>query len=447
MPEEERSIVTDDEGYYDFSDLMPGTYLVCEQIPEGWVQTHPRLAALALLEDTETDELPEEWCYSVYITESGQHISEVDFGNYLDTQPVVSITTNPGDSTILSSITLTANILLDSGNEPVTITGWEQVGGDAFPGCSGTDSSVVTPSTPGTYTCKVTVTDLDGDTASATKTVVVNPEIIVDNLPTVLLIANSPAIGGTGVVYVTANTSFTITASLYSMGDPNYNYTFGGVCSGSIVGSPAATFVSNTLSLPVGTYTCSVTVADNDGDVAISSVPIVVSGVLGVGANIEETQEEEEQTEENNEPNVAGASTCETTYKLSGYVYDDKNGNEIIDEGETGLGNVEVTITANGFSETVFTNAEGYWKLDVCPGDYEVSVRNTDLPAGYSVSTEDEKQVDTSVNNQDVEGVNISATSSVPAFPWWIILLVLLAAMGGGGYYLYRRQNGELQMK
>jgi hypothetical protein len=154
--------------------------------------------------------------------------------------------------------------------------------------------------------------------------------------------------------------------------------------------------------------------------------------------------EEEEQT-----PSVAGASTsCETSYRLSGYVYDDSNSNGTLDDGETRLGSVEVTISSEGFEDTVFTNAEGYWELLVCPGEYDVTVANENLPSGYTVSAEGEKTLGVSVDDSDVAGVNISANSSLPAFPWWILLLILLVAMGTGGYYLYRRQGeGELKLR
>jgi len=100
---------------------------------------------------------------------------------------------------------------------------------------------------------------------------------IVDVLPTLVLFGNSPAVNSGGVINVTPGTPFTVTASQSVVGNANFNYTFGGVCSGSVNNTAATSFVSNTLTLTNGTYTCTASVTDQDGDISNASVTIVVS--------------------------------------------------------------------------------------------------------------------------------------------------------------------------
>jgi subtilisin family serine protease len=41
----EKSTTTDGDGYYEFKDLAPGTYVIAEVIQEGWTQTYPKVEA------------------------------------------------------------------------------------------------------------------------------------------------------------------------------------------------------------------------------------------------------------------------------------------------------------------------------------------------------------------------------------------------------------------
>ncbi|MBN1332083.1 hypothetical protein JW978_04375 [Candidatus Dojkabacteria bacterium] len=82
--------------------------------------------------------------------------------------PTVGISATPGTSTTEQAITLTANPA--GGNNPVTVTNWNC----NFTVANPTALSVTTPAAPGTYTCVVTVQDVDGDTATAIKSVTVN---------------------------------------------------------------------------------------------------------------------------------------------------------------------------------------------------------------------------------------------------------------------------------
>lgn len=111
-----------------------------------------------------------ELCDSVNVTVSSGTSS--GGGSSSNRVPTVDIIANPAVSVQLP-ITLTAQI--SGGNSPVTITEW--FGGN-FANCSGASENVVTPSTVGSYTCSVRVTDIDGDIATDTITVQV-----VDSTP------------------------------------------------------------------------------------------------------------------------------------------------------------------------------------------------------------------------------------------------------------------------
>lgn len=112
-------------------------------------------------------------CDSVNVTVSSGTSSGGGGGSSINRIPTVVIIANPAVSVQLP-ITLTAQIT--GGNNPVTITEW--FGGN-FENCTGTSESVITPSTVGTYTCSVRVSDIDGDTDTDTITVQVVDSIIV----------------------------------------------------------------------------------------------------------------------------------------------------------------------------------------------------------------------------------------------------------------------------
>lgn len=65
------------------------------------------------------------------------------------------------------------------GNAPVTYS-WSS---GNFAACTGTATSVTTPTTPGTYNCKVTITDTDGDSTSATITRTVTAPVVAAAVP------------------------------------------------------------------------------------------------------------------------------------------------------------------------------------------------------------------------------------------------------------------------
>ncbi len=357
--------------------------------------------------------------------------------------PSVSIATTPGDSTTLEAITMDANVL--GGNAPFTYT-WAD---GNFAGCTGNAEFVVTPATPGSYTCKVTVEDFDGDTATAEKTVVVNPAVITDLLPTVVLFGNSPATNNSGTVNVTAGSSFTITASLNNLGNPNYNFTFGGVCAGSVVNTGSSIFVSNAMNLTAGNYVCTVTVSDSDADVAVASVPVIVGSVLGVGNSGPQTPEPSEEEDDEQDILGSGVQTCDERFTLSGSVFDDINKNNTQESGEQGIAGVLVQVyyIENGDEVIVAeetTAADGSYEFEICPGNYNIRIDRNDIPDNFSVLGASDKEV--SITDDAVENFNFVLgvqDNGGNGFNWWILLLIIIVIGGGTGVYLYAGRRDE----
>jgi hypothetical protein len=350
--------------------------------------------------------------------------------------PTVQITTTPGDFTNELSITMSANISanVSAGNQIASYL-WSE---GNFANCAGTGTSVITPATPGSYTCKLTVTDIDGDSATALKTVAVT-----ENNPTVYLYSNEDTLPFDGIINVGAGTNFTVIASVVN-GDAPFTYAFREICQGT-------NSVSNTMNLTVGSYSCYVTVTDSNGDIAYASVPIVVSGGIGAGqvAGADDNASNEESTSptsypSNNTNSVKGEQTCSKTQNLSGTVFVDENDNDKRDENEKGTENVEITIydEDNEKVATTKTNSEGKWEVKLCPGDYRSEISKNTLPKDTKVK--DESTI-TSVVYSDLDTENVDfvlAEDKDFAFVWWWILVILIPVIGlGVVYYFIEKQK------
>ena len=69
------------DGYYEFPDLGPGTYFVCEASMVGWVQTYPNLAGGEVIDTCDDIAGNEPFGYA-FTTSSGTDLTGNDFGNF-----------------------------------------------------------------------------------------------------------------------------------------------------------------------------------------------------------------------------------------------------------------------------------------------------------------------------------------------------------------------------
>ncbi len=259
---------------------------------------------------------------------------------------------------------------------------------------------------------------------------------------------------------VNEGTTVTLTATVTDGNEP-YSGEWSGDCSG--------TETTTTVSDQPGTYNCTYTATDADGDTSSASVTVVVNEVTeptqtgetvtsGVGQVLgaeDETEEEteEEQTDETEEETgeVKGEQTCKDPKKMSGYVYVDKNNDGEKNDNEEGLEKVTVVVYyENDKGEKVVvketdTDKNGYWEVDICPGDYKVMVQEEDLPRNVEMPEEKVKGV--SVTDTD-EKVNIDygvkqKKSWLMANCLWIVLGVAAIAVAGLGFAYYRSKKEE----
>lgn len=73
--------------------------------------------------------------------------------------------------------------------------------------------------------------------------------------------------------------------------------------------------------------------------------------------------------------------------ELSGYVFDDANGNDIFDAGENPIPNVTVFVTDSRGTYTLVSDSNGYFETEVAEGTVTVAVddTDTDIPAGADI--------------------------------------------------------------
>lgn len=138
--------VTDVNGNYEFTDIAPGKYKVCEVMQTGWVQTYP---------------VKNNGCHPLTVKLSGSTFSNENFGNQQqgggETQPknpTITVTPGPCVATVLPTGTATVTItnpnnfsvdyLVDLGSQEQMITvGGGQTGQVTFTGLAAGTYSVV----------------------------------------------------------------------------------------------------------------------------------------------------------------------------------------------------------------------------------------------------------------------------------------------------------------
>lgn len=85
--EYESNTTTDENGYYEFTDLSPGEYTMCEELQDGWTQTYPDQG---------------DGCHEIELEDSDSE--DTNFGNNQDITPPVSVFVDPPNQhTVLNS--------------------------------------------------------------------------------------------------------------------------------------------------------------------------------------------------------------------------------------------------------------------------------------------------------------------------------------------------------
>ena len=160
--------------------------------------------------------------------------------------------------------------------------------------------------------------------------------------------------------------------------------------------------------------------------------------VLDTSSEVTEKEESSDEIKEDT-PEVLGEeeASCKVKKPLSGYVYVDKNNNDIKDKNEKVFENIKIKVTTkeNGKEEIVeelLTDVKGEWETTLCPGRYYITIDTTTIPKGYKLNGD--STIEVSVLDNDVDGVeqsfNLSETKSFIQKYWWVLLLIILLLTG-----------------
>ncbi len=259
-----------------------------------------------------------------------------------------------------------------------------------------------------------------------------NSTVIVNNLaPSVNLSANP----GTNVEEGTV----VILTAIGTGGNAPLTYAWSGACSGN----------NQTYNLPStpGTYTCQVRVTDSDGDSATSSITVTVNSTASddqTSSTTGTTNSTNNNESYTNQGEIDGDTdnftkkdikgevlglTCDKRIKLSGYVYIDKDDDNEFTEKDKSLKNTQINIYAyiDGQRELIIspiTDEEGYWEVNLCPGNYELKIDKESLKSNLKVKGESIKKINISSDSQG-ENLNI-ALKEVSGFNWLLCLVPIL---------------------
>jgi parallel beta-helix repeat protein len=306
--------------------------------------------------------------------------------------------------------------------------------------------------------CEDSLADGEGQCTNETVEIVVS-----NNIPTVEIIATDTEVleGDDPIVL----------SSTVTNGNPPLTYLWSGSCTGTA----AQTTFNPTAE---GEYTCTVTVTDADGDTSTDSVDITVGAVqavtdentdeeggdnndggsagefLGLGTGYELTGEAGEEEEEEgdgatDEEEVLGEDiiSCENPITLQGYLYLDKNKNDLMDEKEKGIADVNIRIyyiyKGNEITiDEITTDENGYWQTEVCPTEYFLEVNKEDLPKNLSV--QEVLSLTISEDSDDPTQFNISAIDTRNFWQkYWYLILIGTAIIITTTYLILSRKEKE----
>lgn len=192
---------------------------------------------------------------------------------------------------------------------------------------------------------------------------------------------------------------------------------------------------------PTTTTTPAVLGATTTTQTATQPQPLTQPGtVLGAVAPIPQAVEEEGEilaasTEEADEGEVLGEAaqlpTCEEKLLFSGYAFLDKNKNGKMDEKEKGIENIAIQIyyvTEEGkeiIVETLKTNEDGFWSIELCPGTYIVKIVEDDIFEKYSFDGDLEQKINLSQDKTLMFPLQLTRSFWRTILPWIFGILVI----------------------
>jgi hypothetical protein len=170
--------------------------------------------------------------------------------------PSVSVTASPSNS-VLEGVAVTLTAAVTGGDLPYQSQQWS---GD----CTGTGATFQLPSSVGSYDCMYAVVDANSDIVTDSITVNVRANVSGNLVPVVNITSNHGSVVNEGTV-VTLNPGV-------SGGDlPYQSQQWSGSCTGS---------GSFSLSSSAGSYSCTYTVVDANGDTVVDTYDVTVNHVV-----------------------------------------------------------------------------------------------------------------------------------------------------------------------
>ncbi|MDD3475088.1 MAG: SdrD B-like domain-containing protein, partial [Candidatus Dojkabacteria bacterium] len=141
--------------------------------------------------------------------------------------------------------------------------------------------------------------------------------------------------------------------------------------------------------------------------------------------------------------------TCETMIGIRGYLFLDKNENDLMDNNEEGIAGVSITTyytdeEGNKVTiDTFETDENGYWESEICPGEYTMEIDQDDLPK--NVESPDIIDLQVADNLVEPMELNIAATDTRNFWQkYWYLILIAGAVIVTIGYVAVTGRKKEI---